>query len=80
MARFFDRVKQGEKKSGFPRVRPRHNFFTLCYPAMYIKIEKGIIRLPTGGKGKNKKYPDVYARLTEEAPEEFKTVAISRDG
>src|SRR5215472_6986835 len=66
MKAFFRRVKAGETP-GFPRVRPRHNFFTLVYPAMYIQIEKGIIRLPTGGKGKKKKrYPDVYARLTEE--------------
>jgi putative transposase len=78
MSAFFRRVKNGETP-GFPRVRPRHNFFTLVYPAMYIQIEKGIIRLPTGGKGKKKQYPDVYARLTEEAPVGFKEVAISRD-
>src|SRR5215468_5114028 len=79
MRDFFRRVKNKETP-GFPRVRPRHNFFTLCYPAMYIQIEKGIIRLPTGGKGKKKKlYSDVYARLTEEAPVGFKEVAISRD-
>jgi putative transposase len=35
---FFRRVEAGEKP-GFPRIRPRHNFFTLCYPAMYLKIE-----------------------------------------
>src|SRR5215472_13627866 len=79
MSAFFRRVKNAETP-GFPRVRPRHNFFTLIYPAMYIQIEKGIIRLPTGGKGKKKKlYADVYARLTEEAPVGFKEVAISRD-
>jgi putative transposase len=78
MSAFFRRVKNGETP-GFPRVRPRHNFFTLCYPAMYIKIEGKSIRLPTGGKGKNKRYPDVIATLTEEAPKEFKEVAISRD-
>src|SRR5215472_2597328 len=33
MSAFFRRVKNGET-AGFPRVRPRHNFFTLCYPAM----------------------------------------------
>jgi len=38
MKALFRRVKNGEK-AGFPRVRPRHNFFTLCYPAMYIQIE-----------------------------------------
>jgi putative transposase len=78
MSAFFRRVKEGSKP-GFPRVRPRHNFFTLVYPAMYIRLEKGIIRLPTGGRGKNKRYADVYARLTEEAPTGFKEVAISRD-
>jgi putative transposase len=46
---------------------------------MYIQIKKGIIRLPTGGKGKKKQYKDVYARLTEEAPTGYKEVAISRD-
>ena len=79
MDAFFRRLKNGEKP-GFPRVRPRHNFFTLCYPAMYIRIEGDKLILPTGGRGKKKRYPDSYATLTEEAPEVFKTVAISRDG
>ena len=78
MSAFFRRVKAGETP-GFPRVRPRHNFFTLCYPAMYIRIEGNTIRLPTGGKGKKKRYPDVIATLTEEPPRGFKEVAISRD-
>src|SRR5690349_2556369 len=37
MKAFFRRVKNGEKP-GFPRVRPRHRFFTLIYPAMYIQV------------------------------------------
>src|SRR5947209_183193 len=78
MEAFFRRVQAGEKP-GFTRVRPRHCFFTLCYPAMYLTIENGVLILPTGGKGSNKKYPDVRARLTEEAPAEFGEVAISRD-
>ncbi len=78
MGAFFRRVKNGEKP-GFPRVRPRHCFFTLCYPAMYIKVEGNKVILPTGGKGKNKRFPDVIARLTEEAPTCYKEVAISRD-
>lgn len=78
MKAFFRRVEAGEKP-GFPRVRPRHCFFTLCYPAMYVRLENGVLILPTGGRGKNKKYPDVRARLTEEAPAEFGEVAISRD-
>src|SRR5213079_1167723 len=52
MKAFFRRVKNGEKP-GFPRVRPRHCFFTLIYPAMYIKIEGNVLILPTGGKGSN---------------------------
>jgi len=79
MDAFFKRCKNAEKP-GFPRVRPRHCFFTLCYPASYLKIEHGVLILPTGGRGKNKKYPDVQAKLTEPAPEEFGEVAISRDG
>ena len=79
MKAFFRRLKNGEKP-GFPRVRPRHNFFTLCYPAMYIRIEGKKLHLPTAGKGKKKRFPEIIATLTEEAPEVFKTVAISRDG
>ena len=38
MSACFRRAQAGET-SGFPRVRPRHVFFTLCYPAMYVKVE-----------------------------------------
>jgi putative transposase len=79
MRAFWRRLEAGEKP-GFPRVRPRHCFFTLCYPAMYIKIDGDRLTLPTGGLGKSKKYPKVTARLTEEPPPHFKEVAISRDG
>ncbi|GCF10840.1 hypothetical protein KDI_44040 [Dictyobacter arantiisoli] len=80
MTAFFQRVKAGET-AGFPRVRPRHCFFTLCYPASYLKIEGNTVILPTGGKGKkNKRYPNVRAHLTETPPQAFKEVAISRDG
>jgi putative transposase len=80
MSAFFRRVRAGETP-GFPRLRPRHCFFTLCYPAMYVKIEGDKLTLPTGGGGKHgpKKYPNVVARLTETPPEHFKEVAISRD-
>ncbi len=78
MKAFFRRVENGEKP-GFPRVRPRRNFFTLCYPSMYIKVEGKKLILPTGGKGRNKRFPDVVAKLTEEAPTDYKEVAISRD-
>ncbi|HEY4034582.1 MAG TPA: transposase [Ktedonobacteraceae bacterium] len=78
MDAFFKRCKNGEKP-GFPRVRPRHCFFTLCYPASYLKIENGRLILPTGGRASAKKYPDVRAKLTEPAPEQFGEVAISRD-
>ena len=50
MQAFFRRVKAGEKP-GFPRVRPRHCFFTLIYPGTYITIEGHTLILPTGGGG-----------------------------
>jgi putative transposase len=78
MKAFFRRVEVGEQP-GFPRVRPRHNFFTLCYPAMYLNIEGNVLTLPTGGKGRNKRFPNITARLTEIPPEGFREVAISRD-
>ena len=78
MQAFFRRIKAGETP-GFPRVRPRHNFFTLCYPAMYLKIEADRLILPTGGHGKHKRYPNIVARLTETPPPGFGEVAISRD-
>jgi putative transposase len=80
MDAFFRRVNKGETP-GFPRVRPRHCFFTLIYPAMYLTIEGKTLTLPTGGKGaKNKRYPNIEAELTEVPPEGFREVAISRDG
>jgi IS605 OrfB family transposase len=78
MKAFFRRVKAGEPP-GFPRVRPRHTFFTLCYPAVYLKIEGDKLILPTGGKGKHKKYPNIVVRLTELPPPGFREVALSRD-
>src|SRR5579871_5647492 len=79
MKAFFKRVANGEIP-GFPRVRPRHQFFTLCYPAMYIKVEGKTVLLPTGGKSeKRKRFPTIQAGLTEEVPSGYKEVAISRD-
>ncbi len=80
MKAFFRRVEAGEMP-GFPRVRPRHCFFTLCYPAMYIKIQGNILILPTGGGGKHgpKRFPNIAATLTEIPPAGFREVAISRD-
>jgi len=80
MKGFSRRVKAGEKP-GFPRYKPRHQFFTLCYPAMYLTdniIGKTIV-LPTGGKGYNKRYPNITAHLTEDPPDHFHEVAVSRD-
>jgi putative transposase len=78
MQAFYRRVHRGETP-GFPRFRPRHAFFTLCYPASYLKVEHKRIILPTGGKGKNKLYANIQAVLTEPPPEKFKEVAVSRD-
>jgi putative transposase len=79
MKAFFRRVKHGETP-GFPRVRPRHHFFTLCYPAMYIKVEGNTVLLPTGGKSeRTKRFPTIRAELTENVPVGYREVAISRD-
>ena len=80
MQAFFRRLETGEKP-GFPRVRPRHNFFTLCYPAMYLKIVGNVLILPTGGGGRHgsKQFPTIAATLTEVPPAGFHEVAISRD-
>ncbi|HEY7356856.1 MAG TPA: transposase [Ktedonobacterales bacterium] len=78
MQAFFRRLQAGEKP-GFPRVRPRHQFFTLCYPAMYVRLEGHTVVLPTGGKGQRKRRPDVVASLAEVPPCGFGEVAISRD-
>ena len=80
MQAFFRRVAAGEKP-GFPRVKPRHQFFTLCYPAMYLEVQGNTITLPTGGGGNwgPKGYPNIVAHLTEDPPEHFHEVAVSRD-
>jgi putative transposase len=80
MQGFFRRVAAGEKP-GFPRVKPRHQFFTLCYPAMYLEVQGNSIILPTGGGGNwgPKRYQNIVAHLTEEPPEHFHEVAVSRD-
>ena len=82
MQAFFHRLAERGKKPGFPRFKPRHQFFTLCYPAMYLKREGNTIIFPTGGKGNRgaKRYPNIIAHLTEEPPLHFREVAVSRDG
>jgi IS605 OrfB family transposase len=80
MQAFFRRLANAETP-GFPRVRPRHCFFTLCYPASYLRVEGNTFILPTGGGGKHgpKRHPNVRVKLTEQPPEHFREVAISRD-
>jgi putative transposase len=80
MQAFFRRVQAGEKP-GFPRFEPRHQFFTLCYPAMYLQVQGKILTLPTGGGGKwgPKRHPNIVANLTEDPPLHFHEVAVSRD-
>ena len=82
MHAFFQRVAEGTKKPGFPRFKPRHQFFTLCYPAMYLEVQGNTLILPTGGGHSwgPKRYPNIVAHLTEEPPEQFREVAVSRDG
>src|SRR6266699_1621457 len=80
MQGLFRRLEAGEK-AGFPRVKPRHQFFTLCYPAMYLEVQGNTLILPTGGGGNwgPKRYPNIVAHLTEDPPEHFHEVAVSRD-
>src|SRR6266566_1936970 len=80
MQGLFRRLEAGEK-AGFPRVKPRHQFFTLCYPAMYLEVQGNTLILPTGGGGNRgpKRYPNIVAHLTEDPPEHFHEVAVSRD-
>jgi putative transposase len=80
MQAFFRRVKAGEKP-GFPRFKPRHQFFTLCYPVYRLNIMGNTIILPTGGGKADvpKRYPNIVAHLTEEPPDHFHEVAVSRD-
>jgi putative transposase len=80
MEAFFRRLEAGEKP-GFPRVRPRHCFFTLCYPAAYLNVVGKTLILPTGGGSGHgpKTYANSVATLTEESPAHFREVAISRD-
>jgi putative transposase len=80
MQAFFRRM-QAEEKPGFPRFKPRHQFFTLCYPAMYLEVQDKTIILPTGGGGNwgPKRYQNIAAHLTEEPPDRFHEVAVSRD-
>jgi putative transposase len=63
------------------RFKPCHQFFTLCYPAMYLEIQDKTIILPTGGGGNwgPKRYQNVVAHLREDPPEHFHEVAVSRD-
>src|SRR5260370_424024 len=82
MQAFFRHVADGELKPGFPRVKPRHQFFPLCYPAMYLdKIDGHTIILPTGGGGKlaPKRVPNTAAHLNDTPPEQRRQAAVSRD-
>jgi putative transposase len=81
MSAFFRRAQAG-KMQGFARVRPRHAFLTLCYPAMYVKAEGDRLTLPTGGGGASgvpKRFPNIVARLMAPAPAQYHEVTISRD-
>jgi putative transposase len=80
MQGFFRRLAAGEKP-GFPRFKPRHEFFTLSYPAMYLELQGNTITLPTGGGGNwgPKRYQNIVAHLTETPPDHFREVAVTRD-
>ncbi len=48
---------------------------------MYLEIQSNTITLPTGSGGNwgPKRYPNIVAHLTEDPPEHFHEVAVSRD-
>jgi len=75
-----NRLRNGERWN-LERAKPRHQFFTLCYPAMYLEVQGKTITLPTGGGGNwgPKRYPNIVAHLTEDPPAHFHEVAVSRD-
>src|SRR6266700_3225213 len=77
---FFRRLTAGENP-GFPRFKPCHQFFTLSYPAMYLEVQGNSIMLPTGGGGNwgPKRYPNIAAHLSEQPPDHFHEIAVSRD-
>jgi putative transposase len=52
MQGFFRRLEAGEKP-GFPRGRPRQQFFPLSHIAAYLLFEGKRLMLPIGGKGRN---------------------------
>lgn len=70
---FFRRLKTGDKP-GFPRFKGRQYFFTLEYPAMYVKVKGKALVLPTAGK-----LPVIKVKLTEPVPEKYTTVYITKN-
>ena len=48
---------------------------------MYLEIQGNSIMLPTGGGGNwgPKRYPNIVEHLTEQPPDHFHEVAVSRD-
>lgn len=68
---FFQRVRQnGVGKKGFPRFRGRNYFFTLEVPTMYVRVlSKRRIKLPQ----------NIIANLTEDIPENFNTIYITKN-
>jgi putative transposase len=78
MKAFYRRVKAREIPR-FPRVQPRHQFFTLGYPAASLRFEGCRLILPTGGREQHQRLPHILARLSEVPPGSFREVAISRD-
>lgn len=71
---FFRRVKIGETP-GFPRFRGKDYFYTLVYPAMYIRrINDNTFIIPTA-RGQE----DITAKTDEEIPIAFKEVCVIRN-
>ena len=76
---FFRRLK-GNEKPGFPRFKSRfRDWFSLNFDN-YIKVEGQTITIPTGGRGKTKRFSNITAKLQEAIPESQGQTTITSDG
>lgn len=72
---FFTRVKKNkEGNKGFPRFRSSKKFFTMPFENQHVTIKNGCFYYKFGNKSKQKV---MKLKLTEEIPENYKTVYLS---
>lgn len=74
---FFRRVKKNkEGNKGFPRFRSSKKFFTMPFENQHVTIKNGCFYYKFGNKSKQKV---MKLKLTEEIPENYKTVYLSHN-